>query len=192
MLALALLAATPAAAPPAYPAKQVVAAFAQACRETPDFARARTALLAAGWEAYTPAPDSIMGKLLAKGRAAIASDPDGATMIDGGTFRRTVAGEQLELTLSGVKMGDIVSLGCRVFDFGEARAIPVAAVTALVGRAPGQTIATPQLSKSLWEPGYAEGLRNTELYFVPADSPAVAMLGAPGLVLVAQHMKIGR
>ena len=187
--ALALLAAqaaTPAA--PAYPAAAVVTAFAEACSGVGDWDHAADKLEAAGWTRFAPAADSALGALLAKGRAELGKVDASAAMRDGRSFRRTVDGETLELTLSRVELDDGWSNGCRVYDFGESRPLPVAAVTARIGRAPNQDATTAALNKAEWNPGLAPGMMSTELYFVPAGSPAASLLGSSGIVLVAQAM----
>jgi hypothetical protein len=168
-----------------YPAAAVYAAFAQGCAEVRDFAKARTALTAAGWEAYEAAPDSPTGKLVKLGTDML--DKDEYTLRPGATFRRTVAGERLELILSGVESKAGWTNGCRVYDFDETRQVPVAAVTARLGREPDETTQRAGLlSKARWSPGLRPDHEAVELYFVPAGSPAVALLGSSGICMVAK------
>ena len=185
LLIAAALQATPAAGS-GYPAAEVYAAFAQGCAEVGDLAKARTALTAAGWQAYEPAPGSPADKLVKLGTDALRGNA-GIKVRPGATFRRTVAGEQLDLILSGIESDGAWINGCRVYDFGETRELPIALVTQRLGREP--TVATTHaglLNKAEWNPGLRADHLSAELYFVPSDSPAAALLGSTGVCLVAQ------
>jgi len=188
-LALLLVAAAQGAAAPApevYPAEAVYAAFKEACADVGDLGRARTTLAKAGWQSYEPKADSPAGRLVKLGTDAM-NGRKGAKLRRGSAWRRTVAGEQLDLLLSGVEIDGSWVNGCRMYDFAEARELPASVVKDGIGREPTRIVDRPgALRRTEWSPGYAPGHMSTELYFVPVGSPAVSLLGSSGICIVAQ------
>jgi len=172
---------------PAYPAEAVYAAFTDACADVADLDRARASLAGKGWEEYQPAADSETGRIIDRGRSMLAESAPTTKLRPMTAFRRDVAGEHLELVLSGVEMGHQWINGCRVYDFHETRSIPPAMLERKFGRAPDEKVEEPDiLVKSMWEPGYRPDHLSTELYFVPEGSPVISLIGANGICIVAQ------
>jgi len=183
-----VVAALAGAAPqPAYPAEAVYAAFTDACADVADLDKASATLPGKGWEAFEPAPDSETGQLLARGRRMTQEMMPGTRLRPMAAFRRTVAGEDLELVLSGVEQGKSWTNGCRVYDYRETRTISLDFMEKKLGRKPAEQVARPGiLEKAVWEPGYRPDHLSAELFHVPAGSPVIAMIGSSGICMVAQ------
>ena len=182
---------------PDYPSDAVLAAFATACSGIENMAVARASALAAGWEDYQPADDEPVAVLAAFGRAQVeqeaAADRVTTRFIDGGIFRKTVAGRALKLVLSGIDSGNIVSQGCRIYDF-EARArLDDYAMERWAVRKPVAAPAAPGGSRHVWNPGLKPGHMEMDISFVPQGivlPPPVTGLPLRGLVFGASHMDI--
>ena len=186
MIALLLASLAPGSAP--YPAEQVLAAFGEACRDLDDLAQTETKAQAAGWARFEPDPASPISELIALGRAAgkkMLDTEGGGSMSPVRVLRRRVAGEDLVAILSGVHSGGTKVNGCRIYDVGEARQIPAIEVERWTGRAPSRAANNPAISIARWEPGFAAGHDSFEVYFIPANSPAVNVVKVSGVVLAA-------
>jgi hypothetical protein len=174
--------------PPPYPAEQVLAAFGEACRGLDDFEQMEANAQASGWARFVPDPASPIGELIATGRSAakkMLEKEGGGSMSPVRVLRRQVAGEDLVAILSGVHIGGTKVNGCRIYDVGEARQIPAVQAERWMGRAPSRTADDPAISIARWEPGYAARHDSFEIYFVPANSPAVNVVKFSGVVLTA-------
>jgi hypothetical protein len=186
-IALASAGPAPADPAPAYPAEAVYSAFTDACADVGDLERATAGLPAKGWEAFTPDPESETGVLVARGKAMVAHGTPDTKLRPMAAFRRTVAGEYLELILSGIETGGRWVNGCRVYDYRETRKIPADFVEKKLDRKPSEAHARPGvLEKAVWEPGYRPDHLSTELFFVPEGSPVIALIGSSGICMVAQ------
>jgi len=183
MHGLPLFLAAAAAPAPAYPAVEVLEAFGQACAGLDK-------IEATGWQRYDPPADSPLGALIAYGKeegAKLAAETKGK-LLDMGVYRKTVAGETLDLVRSGAEVGGVRVDGCRVYDVGETRQIPVAVAQKWIGREPTRQSSLPAISIAVWEPGQAPGQDSFELFFVPEGSPAIAMLKFSGVAMKADYI----
>jgi hypothetical protein len=180
-------------APPAenpYPAREVLAAFATACSGIESIEVAKASALAAGWQPVPADDTGALMKLVAFGKAKLAeSDPD-LKLIEGGEYRKTVAGRDLSLALSGVDMETIRSLGCRVYDFTATATISPSELEDWAVRKPTDT-QTPQggVIKHIWNPGLKPGHMEMEISFVPQGALAAANIPLSGLVFTATAME---
>ena len=191
MIALALLAAPAQAAPASsYPSAQVLAAFGGICRNVKDLERTENEAEALGWTRITPDPATPIGQLVAfgmsEGKKMVEAQRGSITPMR--VLSKDVAGEALVAVLSGVRVGGEMVNGCRVYDGGETRRITAAEAEAWVGRAPTRTEANRALSIASWEPGFAPDHASFELYHIPADSPALALVKVSGVALKADYV----
>ncbi|MEL6530067.1 MAG: hypothetical protein AAGK01_02770 [Pseudomonadota bacterium] len=172
---LALALAVPAAAQDApYPAVEVLNAFRDGCGAIENQAAASASLTNAGWEVVDEAfssVDLVIFLTFARDAGGKAVSAQGGTMSEMEVFEKTVSGEQLFIVLSEVKIDGVRVTGCRLFDFGETRAIPAATVTEWLDQEPSRVINREELQVADWEPGTLPGHDSFQLFFVPADSP---------------------
>lgn len=173
-----------------YPAEQVLAAFGETCRDLEDLATTEATARAAGWTSITPEPTSPIGQLVALGvsEGRKLAEAEGGSIGPMRVLRRDVAGEELIAVLSGASRDGTTVNGCRVFDVGETRQITATQAERWTGRPPTQATEDAVVSIASWEPGYAPGHDRFELYFVPADSPAVQLVKVSGITLKADFV----
>lgn len=191
--ALLAVAAPAAAETPEYPAREVLAAFATACSTVEEMDVARAAVAAAGWEQIPEDDSTPVGRLVLLGKSMTADmADDGTKLLSGSSYRKTVAGRQLYLALSGATLDDITSQGCLMYDFDATDAIPRqeledwAVRTPNDGQSPGEGIEV-----STWNPGLKPGHMEMEIAFFPKDSPTAKAMGISGMSFSATAMKIG-
>ena len=98
-------------------------------------------------------------------------------------FERTIAGEQLYVVLSEVRVDDTRVSGCRLFDLGETRSIAVEAAQAWLGREATRVIERAEVPVATWEPGTLPGHDSFQIFFVPPDSPLKEVLFFDGVAL---------
>lgn len=203
-LTLVAAAADPVAAEPApYPVKAVLAAFATACSGAENRAVNVASVEAAGWERFAPTGDDPIAKLIAFGKKAVADmdarEPGGdvTEMLDGGVYRKTVAGRDLTAIISGVRMGTLTSNGCRVYDLGEAVTLDKPDLEGWAVRAPNDWLPdVGGVTKATWNPGLKPGHMEMEILFgrlgqhMGQLDPALASLQFDGIVLTATYMEI--
>lgn len=175
---------------PAYPAREVLEAFATACSGIENMAVAKASVLAAGWQPLPADDKGQLMQLVAYGKKALAeSDPD-MKMLEGGEYRMTVAGRELGVALSGVDLETIRSQGCRMYDFSATAAISAEDLAGWAVRKPNNT-QTPEggLIKHVWNPGLKPGHMEMEISFVPQGALAAANIPLSGLVFTATAME---
>ena len=184
---IALLLASLASTPAPYPAEQVLAAFGQVCRNLVDLGETEAEAKAAGWSPFEPDEASPIGELVAFGMSEgeKVAETEGGSMSPMQVLRRKVEGEELVVVLSGARKDGVTVNGCRVFDVGEPRQITPAQAERWTGRAPSRVDDDPEISIASWEPGYASGHDSFEIYFIPANSPAINLVKVSGVVLKA-------
>jgi len=196
LLALAALLQSAASAEPAYPTDQVLAAFAEVCRHVDDLEQAEADAGRLGWTRFIPEAASPLGQLIALGRAEaqkVFAEQSGGSMSDPVTLRRGVAGEELALVFSEVSTGGETVRGCRVYDIGETRQLGVAEAEKWLGRAPTRQASEPGIATmATWHPGYQAGHDSFELFYVPANSPAIEALKVSGVFLKADYVERAR
>lgn len=180
-------------APPAenpYPAREVLSAFATACSGIENMAVAKASVLAAGWQPVPADDTGALMKLVAFGKAKLAeSDPD-MNLIEGGEYRKTVAGRELGVILSGVDLETIRSHGCRVYDFAATAAIAAEDLEGWAVRKPNDTQRPDGgLIKYIWNPGLKPGHMEMEVSFVPQGALGSANIPLSGLVFTATAME---
>ncbi|MEM7666619.1 MAG: hypothetical protein AAF250_12245 [Pseudomonadota bacterium] len=169
-----------------YPALEVLDAFRDGCGAIEDQAAASASLAAAGWEVSDPAVQPVdLTEFLAFARDAggRAVTAQGGSMSDMEVFEKTIAGERLFVVLSEVKIDEVRVTGCRLFDFGETRAIPAATVTEWLDRESVNVIDRPEAQIADWEPGTLPGHDSFQLFFVPTDSPVKDAFKFDGIAL---------
>jgi hypothetical protein len=188
---LALAAATAPAAP--YPTAAVLEAFRGACENLTSRAATKVRLVKQGWREVTLDKGTPLSDLLAFGleEGAKAAAKDGARVAPYSVHERVVAGETLSLIMSGLIYEGTYINGCRMYDVGEMRSIPLAEAEAWMGRKADQSQAKPELSAAIWRPGFDRQYHlSFQLFHVPDGSPAVALLKVTGIALVADHIAI--
>ncbi|HTN14452.1 MAG TPA: hypothetical protein VL094_06570 [Sphingomonadaceae bacterium] len=181
------------AEPEPYPAREVLAAFATACSGIEDLPVAEASVQAAGWERFEPAADSAIGRIRNSGVELMARQEPTVEMIDGGVWRRAVAGRDLIAVLSGVKMDRIVSHGCRIYDLAAPAALPAKMLSDWAVRDPVQRPSgIVGGSKFVWNPGLKPGHMEMEISFVPKGTKLPEPLaGIPlsGLIFTASAVE---
>lgn len=190
-------AAVPDAAEP-YPAREVLEAFGTACSGIEIIAVARASVLAAGWEEFEPGEETAIGRIVAMGEALAeqeaANDPDfELETITGGIFRKDVSGRELFAVISGAKVGDIGSYGCRIFDLTAPAALTSEEVEQWAVREPQQVFTgVPGGVKFVWNPGLKPGHMEMEVSFVPQGTvfpEPLSDIPLSGLVLTASALE---
>ncbi|WP_299324397.1 hypothetical protein [Parasphingopyxis sp.] len=179
-----------------YPLDDILAAFATACSGVEDPAVNRASVEAAGWELYEPDADSIMGRLITFGRAAIENEEleDGETpteILDNGVFRRTISGRSLHIVLSGARIDEIRTTGCRLYDF-EATAEPDAETLSSWARRAPEAVSRPSdgLVAYKWNGGLKPGHLDMEIFFAAPDAELPMNIPISGLTLSASNLEI--
>lgn len=193
-LLLAAQAPVDASPEPAYPADDVLAAFADVCRPIADLDAVAEGAAARGWERFEPDPASPIGELVAFGETEGAKmlAPKGGKLLPMAALRRNVAGEDLVVILSGIELSGQRVNGCRLYDVGETRELDASAIESWVGRPRTRNMDDPAIRVSTWEPGYDAAHDSLELFFIPPGSPAIAMLKVSGVALKADFVGAAR
>lgn len=183
-------------APPAeapYPAREVLAAFATACSGIEDLDVAKASALAAGWQPLAEGDQGPLAQLVAFGKTQTAKSNGEARLLDGREYRKTVAGRELGLALSGVDLETVRSQGCRVYDFAATAPIPPRDLEEWAVRKPNSSQTPGEgIIKHLWNPGLKPGHMEMEVSFVPKGALAAANIPLSGLVFVATAMEFTR
>jgi hypothetical protein len=194
MLALAafsLLAAAPEPAPATadYPLPQVLAAFATACSGTEDTAVNIASATAAGWERLPADAETPISRLVRQGRDALAAADPEAEMLDGGEFRKIVAGRTLYLAISSVRIDEITARGCRLFDFAAPRAPTAEELERWAVRTPIASSGPEGASKFTWNPGLKPGHMEMEIIFLRPGTQPLPGFDISGLALIASALE---
>ncbi|WP_336977952.1 hypothetical protein [Altererythrobacter fulvus] len=199
ILAAALLPLAAAAAsedlaePEPYPAREVLAAFATACSGIEEIPVAQASAQAAGWEHYSPAADSAIARIVASGEELMAKEDPTVQILDGGIWRKSVAGRELFTVISGVELDGIVSHGCRVYDLSAPAALPLEELRDWAVRDPAERPnGIPGGSKFVWNPGLKPGHMEMEISFVPQGTvlpEPLAGIPLSGLVFTASSVE---
>lgn len=181
------------AEPEPYPAREVLAAFATACSGIEEIPVVQASVQAAGWERFEPAADSAIGRILHSGEELMAREDPTVAMIDGGVWRKNVAGRELFAIVSGVKLDGIVSHGCRVYDLAAPAALSAEDLRDWAVRDPVERPnGIPGGAKFVWNPGLKPGHMEMEISFVPQGTKLPEPLaGIPlsGLVFTASAVE---
>ena len=189
-LLVLLAAAAQAPTQSAYPAREVLEGFAQVCRPLATLEGAAAAAEKSGWRKFEPEAASQIASLIAfgksEGKKMLAEK--GGEMLPTRVFHRTIAGEDLIVVLSGVKINGVLVNGCRAYDVGETRELPAAQVEAWLNRKPSKTVVDPAIHITSWEPGYDAQHDSFDLYFIPQGSPAIELLKVSGIGLKADFV----
>jgi hypothetical protein len=190
--AIALLLATqdPFASAAAYPSQDVLAAVKEACGELVDLPTAHAHITSHGWREAEPAKDDPISPLIDLAKSAGAAILKGSSFSLSGmrTYKKTVAGETLDLVLSGVQSEETSVVGCRIYDVNETRPLSSEILTAWAGRAASTVKSFPELTIHKWEPGILAGQDSAEVFFVPPGSPAVAVTKIAGLAFKLDYV----
>lgn len=191
MSALALLsaaAAVPAVA--AYPARDVLEAFAMACAEAEDGKAVMAGAEASGWEKLPDNADNPASRLARAGKAAATKHNPGLRLLDGGEYRKTVAGRTLYLAVSGVQQGKTASRGCRLYDFDAPRAFTAKELTAWSGREPTDlSDPSENFFHQVWAPGLKPEHQDMEAYFIGPGRNPLPGFEISGISLVASAVE---
>jgi hypothetical protein len=127
------------------------------------------------------------------GNELVSQEDPAPEIIDGGTWRREIAGRELFLIISGIRDPDIASYGCRLYDLSAPAPLSAEQLENWAARAP-QMVPTglPGATKHVWNPGLKPGHMEMEASFVPQGTELPAPLtGIPlsGLVLTASALE---
>ncbi len=186
---LAMAVATPAPAQAEtsapYPAVAVLDAVKAACSRLEKREDTLADLTANGWVPVALPADSPLGQLLAMGKAA------GEAMMKAGNgsvatpaaYGKTVAGEDLKIILSGVTMANSIVNGCRLYDVGETRPIPIEVAERWFGKKADRANENEALSIATWYIGPEDDGATFDIYFVPASSPLVNAMKVSGVAI---------
>jgi hypothetical protein len=180
-----------AAAPPAYPARDVLTAFAAACAGVDQADSGRATALAAGWREADPEPGGQLATLLSEAKAALAREvarEGPAEALPGAVLFTEVGGRSLALVTSGVVMEGMVGRGCRVYDFAAPEKIALDELKSWAGREPNQYETREGMTRAVWNPGLKTGQMEMEVSFVAPDAPIrkhPLFRSLSGVVLVA-------
>jgi len=190
MLGLAALLLAAQAAPDAgYPLEAVLDAFATACSGAENTDVNMASATAAGWERLAADADTPVTRLSRQGREALAVQDPEAEMLEGGEFRRSVAGRTLYLSVSAVRIGEMTARGCRVFDFAAPRAPAAEELERWAVRPPVVGAAPAGAAKFTWNPGLKPGHMEMEVIFAPAGTQPVPGIDVSGLALIASALE---
>jgi len=178
----------------AYPAREVLAAFATACSGIENLAVAKASVLAAGWQPIPADDDGLLTQLVQIGKNVIAEEEADeetkSVFLEGGEYRTMIAGRELNLAISGVRMDRFQSHGCRVYDFTAPAALSVEELESWAVRKPNGTQELPEgLVKHVWNPGLKPGHMEMEVNFIPAAAMQSTGIPLSGLVLGAAAME---
>ena len=175
----------------AYPAREVLAAFATACSGVEDPAVNLASAEAAGWERLAADADTPITRLVRQGMDALAASvaEEGAEapeQLGGAEFRKVVADRTLYLAVSGLAIGDMATRGCRLYDFDAPRGLTAEELEQWAVRAPSdrQELAGG-ISRATFNPGLKPGHMEMEAYFVPAGTAPLPGIDLQGIGLVA-------
>ncbi|MEM6907076.1 MAG: hypothetical protein AAF494_00220 [Pseudomonadota bacterium] len=178
-----------------YPAREVLEAFKTGCGAIEDQAAASKSLSAAGWDLSDPAsrPAPLTEFLtFAQEAGGEVMRAQGGTMSEMEVFEKTIAGERVFIVLSEVRSNGVRVSGCRLFDLGETRPIPIETATDWLGREPVKTIDQDGLIIADWEPGTLPGHDSFQLFFVPADSPLKQAFKFDGVALKSDTVGVSQ
>ena len=171
--------------------REVLSAFATACSGVEDTAVNLASVDAAGWERLPEDADTPISELSRRGKAALlaraaAEGGPAPELIAGGEFRRDVAGRTLYLVVSGLRMDDIVSHGCRLYDFEAPRGVSAEDLEGWAARAPNDVEESPDgATRASFSPGLKPGHMAMEAYFVPPGTDPLPEFSVSGISLVA-------
>lgn len=188
MALLPLIAATAAATAPAPPAEDraLFAAFKGVCANVRKLDAMEHAARRGGWQAVQPSAHPNLDLLITKGIADSKRQEPDATFT-GSQYRRQIGSRTLWLVLSRYRDKEgYWSNGCRIYHFEAAAPLPLAELTALMGKAPTGSVPLPEDQvKHLWEPGWKSG-HSVEVSYVTGNDPVSRRFGLKGQVLMAQ------
>lgn len=200
LLALGLIAGSGGTTSSAYPAAAVIDAFKGLCGNPVSLDTIRAAARNNGWEEFTPASSSDLGKILANGKAMVPQvTPKGGKVQLSSflAFRKTVAGQSIEASTDAATISvsgkTVTATGCQIYDFTASAMIDDAALTSWVGRVPDKKVDyTGQITMSSWDNGLTGPISKLLLAFVPRTSPLAnpAKLVLLGLVVKSQHFAV--
>ena len=179
-----------------YPWRDVFEAFATACSAVQDAAVNKASVAAAQWEDYTPDAEDRLGRLVAYGEQEIAKevlgpDEEPTELLPGSTWRKQVAGRQLYVALSGARVSDIRSTGCRLYDFDAPADPGPERVENWVQRAIGSEERPGEgLVKYIWNPGITPASMELEIAFVAPEADPIPGVPLQGLVMTATALEI--
>ena len=189
VLPLLAAAAEPSATAADYPLREVLAAFATACSGAEDTAVNVASVMAAGWERLPADADTPISRLVLQGRQALAAEDPAAELLEGGEFRKLVAGRTLYLAISGTRVEGVTARGCRLFDFAAPRAPTAEELEQWAARPPVATPGPEGASKFTWNPGLKPGHMEMEIIFVPPGSRPLPGIDVTGLTVIAAALE---
>jgi hypothetical protein len=178
-----------------YPSVAILDAFRIGCGAIADQATASASLTAAGWKASAPEarPAALVRFLdFAQSAGSRAVVGQGGTMSAIEVFEQTIAGEQLYVVLSEVRIDGTRVSGCRLFDLGETRPIAIRAAQEWIGRAATTVIDQSEVTVATWEPGALPGHDSFQLFFVPTNSPLKEALFFDGVAFKSDTVGVAQ
>lgn len=173
-----------------YPAQKILSAFATACSNIESLSVTKATAIAAGWEEKDPDPGSTIGQLVAYGKAEMGED-NGIEMLDGATYHQKIAGRDLWLVVSGVKMDSITSHGCRLYDTNATSPIAEDTLKNWAVRQPTKDEPMEGLQIYSWAPGLKPGHQEMQVQFVKPGTQLPLPVTLSGLVFTASVINIG-
>jgi hypothetical protein len=165
--------------------------FATACSGAEDTAVNLASLVAAGWEKLPADADTPVTRLSRDGMAAMKerAEAEGNPVpeaLSGAEFRRTVAGRQLYVSVSGIRDGAFTARGCRLYDFTAPRALSADELQDWSVRDPADINTAPEgLQKAIYNPGLKPGHMAMEIFFIPPGTAMPMGIELSGISLVA-------
>ncbi len=183
-----LAAAAAAAATPAPPAEDraLFAAFKGVCSKVRKMDAMASAARRGGWQVVEPSAHPNLDLLITKGRKEAQRQEPDATYT-GSQFHRRIGMRDLWMVHSRYRDKEgYWSNGCRIYDFDAKAPLPLAELTALMGKPPTGSVPLPEDQvKHLWEPGWKSG-HSVEVSFITGNDPVSQRFGLKGQVLMAQ------
>ena len=175
----------------AYPATAVLTAFRSACSDLGSIEAASGRVRQEGWTELASTSGTPIAPLMdfAQREGNRMVEQAGGTVDPMRSFRKTVAGEDLYLVVSQVRIEGNEVTGCRMYDVDDPRRISIADATAWLGRGPSQTEDRPELMRGLWTPGFSGGQDSFELFYIPAGSPALQLVQIAGIGLKIDQVR---
>ena len=160
----------------------IVSAFDRACVVPTTHANVEAAVLAEGWQAFTPEPKSMLADLLVKSREMMREINSDAPFK---SFWRQIEGRRVHLVVHGLAVpsaGMRVMVGCNLYDFDATKAPADEALTSL-----GHGVAPKRREQGPFKMLTWEGTRGPHstmrAAYIPAIPEARAQLGFTGTAL---------
>lgn len=182
------------AVPPAAsaaPAASPFAEFDRVCTALADPAATNAAAVAAGWEAFTPDPQTTLGQLLALAGRISGETPEAGALVNTAYRKAGTGGGEINLVISTMTGGPVEAIECRVYDFAAAAAPAEEAIAAWTSTRPTGRVAQQGVTSWTWEPAFRAGIDEISVVHVASDSPLRQQMPVIGLGITASKSRPG-